>query len=1077
MTTDITTKAETAGSLGELVGRLHAHDGFAEVLRLLAAGERASLDGVWGASRALVAASLAHRCPATVVVVCPTGDDIDDFCDDLRLFMPDRVEPFPAWEVEAGEERFEDAAYGDRLRVLKRLAGGVAPKLVVTSIQSLLQPVPDAAELAAESRLLAVGDMIELEDLGEWLVARGFHNTPAVRLPGEFSIRGGIVDLFAPDWEHPVRIDLFDDEIESIRQFEVESQRSLGELKTADLSVLSAGLDEHSHLSEYLPEGSWLLLVEPGELAEHGRSFYDAQLRRDLIHDVPGVMKQIARWPHVSAEGMAVGGADVTWRLPVESVERFSGDVNKVRGELEAAAGGQQVFVVCETEAEVARLTEIFGETELARQGKIQFPVGRLSQGFRLVSDRISLVGGRELFHRTDLARRSRRKLGRVIDSFLDLRENDLVVHLAHGVGRYRGLKLLEKEGQTEEHLELEFQGDTKIYVPSSRIDLVQKYVGGTKGKKHLAKIGGKVWARQKREAELACTELATEMVELQALRELRPGIAFPPDSPWQKEFDASFPYTETPDQLAAIAAIKDDMQRPQPMDRLLCGDVGFGKTEVAVRAAFKAIDAGYQVAVLVPTTVLAAQHYRSFRDRLAEFPFEIAMLSRFCSGKEERSVLERLEAGSIDLVIGTHRLAQADINFRKLGLLIIDEEQRFGVAVKERLKAARAVVDVLTLSATPIPRTLHMSLLGVRDIANLETAPADRLAIETKVTRFNDELIRNAVLREMRRGGQIFFVHNRVQDIEKVAKRLREIVPEASIGIGHGQMPGHELEEVMVAFIAGEFDILLATTIIESGLDIPNANTIFIDDADRYGLAELHQLRGRVGRYKHRAYAYLLIDKKKHLSREASRRLRAIEEYSDLGAGFAIAMRDLEIRGAGNLLGTQQSGHINNVGYELYCALLESCVRKMKKMPPKESIEVDVNLPSEAFLPESYVTDVRLKIDLYRRLSRLTNREDLADFAEELADRFGPRPQVVDRLITLAEIQILAHRWQIRAIHIEDRYIVFTYAIKRVIQKLASRDGIDLRIADEKSAYLPFDTELMKNGGVLDLVKSVLRP
>ena len=437
-------------------------------------------------------------------------------------------------------------------------------------------------------------------------------------------------------------------------------------------------------------------------------------------------------------------------------------------------------------------------------------------------------------------------------------------------------------------------------------------------------------------------------------------------------------------------------------MDRLLCGDVGYGKTEVAMRAAFKAVDAGYQVAVLVPTTVLCEQHRRTFGQRMAEFPFEIAALSRFATRGEQAKILERLEAGAVDIVIGTHRLAQGDVRFHNLGLVIIDEEQRFGVEVKERLKALRQLVDVLTMTATPIPRTLHMGLLGLRDISNLETPPEDRLAVETRVCRFEPELIRHAVLRELNRNGQIFFVHNRVEDIETLAKRLRQIVPEASMAIAHGQMPEHELERVMLDFVDQRYDMLLATTIIESGLDIPNANTIFIDEADRYGLADLHQLRGRVGRYKHRAYSYLLVDPNKNLSPSAVKRLRAIEEFSNMGAGFAIAMRDLEIRGAGNILGTEQSGHIAVVGYELYCTLLEEAAAKLKHLPPKSVVEVDVDLPGQGYIPRTYVPDMRLKIDLYRRLARVSSRSELADFVLELSDRFGPPPATVGHLLRL---------------------------------------------------------------------------
>ncbi len=783
------------------------------------------------------------------------------------------------------------------------------------------------------------------------------------------------------------------------------------------------------------------------------------------------------RFPSVTASAVAAGSLETTCRLKIESVERFSGDIGKVRDELDEAGAGQEVFLVCQTEAEVRRLAEIFAATRLGQQGRLHFPLGTLHNGFRLVSEGVVLLSSGELFRRTDLRRPARRRLGRVIDSFLELHEGDLVVHVAHGIARYRGLALLEKNGQVEEHLELEFQGRTKLYVPSSKIGLVQKYVGGTKGRPMLARLGGRTWERQKGKVQAAVSDLAAEMLELQALRASRPGITFPVDTEWQHEFDASFPYEETPDQLTTIEAIKRDMGQPRPMDRLLCGDVGYGKTEIAMRASFAAVDAGYQVAVLVPTTVLAEQHLRTFTARMAEFPFEIAALSRFSTRRQQARTIERLAGGSVDVVVGTHRLAQPDVKFHNLGLVIIDEEQRFGVEVKERLKAFRQIVDVLTMTATPIPRTLHMSLLGVRDISNLETPPEDRLAVETRVTRFQGELIRHAVMRELNRGGQIFFVHNRIQDIEILAKRLGQVVPEARLGVAHGQMPEHELEQVMLDFVDHRFDLLLTTTIVESGLDIPNANTIFIDEADRYGLADLHQLRGRVGRYKHRAYCYLLVDPNKHLSPSAAKRLRAIEEFSDMGAGFAIAMRNLEIRGAGNILGTQQSGHIAVVGYELYCTLLEQAVATLKRLPPKTSIEVDVDLPGEAYIPHAYVPDMRPKIDLYRRLARIATHAELEDFRAELLDRFGPPPPVVLQLLWLAELRIDAHRWQIGTIHLEDQYVVFGYASAQKIHELAAQSGGALRVVNGRTAYLPLDSGERAPEALRRRVKSLLQP
>jgi transcription-repair coupling factor (superfamily II helicase) len=1067
-----------------LAERLSAEPGFAAALASLTAGNGANLDGVWGSSCALVAAGLVEAAPGPLIVVCAHGDAIDDIAADLELFTRVRPDTFPAWESSPRERVVYDEIYGERMRLLKALASETPPRLIVTSIQSLLQPVPRRESLAAATRRVRRGDTLPVSELAEWLVARGFHSTSAVELPGEVSIRGGIIDVFAPDWLDPVRIEFFGDEIESLRRFEVTHQRSLATLDEIDLTVLSPTSDDREHFTGYLAKPAWLMLVEPGDLEEEGRHYLERLERPQEFHSVSATLRQLYQYPSLVASGIANSTHDAAGHLRIESVERFSGDLDKVRHEFDTSLAmptidgrEQEIFIACQTEAEAERLREVFAGTRLGVAGRLHYPIGRLKSGFRLVSQGITLVSGSELFQRADLNRPSRRRLGRAIDSFLDLREGDYVVHLSHGIARYRGLKLLAKEQQAEEHLILEFRDETKIYVPVSKIELVQKYVGGSKSRPTLAKIGGRMWSRQKEAAERAVNDLAVDMLQLQAARALRPGISFGPDTAWQQEFDASFPYQETPDQLLAIASIKRDMQQQRPMDRLLCGDVGFGKTELAMRAAFKAVDAGYQVAVLAPTTILVEQHRRSFAARMAEFPFTIKSLSRFSTPKQQRETLEGIADGSVDIVIATHRLAQADVTFENLGLLIIDEEQRFGVEVKERLKALRQIIDVLTMTATPIPRTLHLSLLGVRDISNLETAPQDRLAVETRVTRFSDELVRHAVLRELNRDGQIYFVHNRVQDIHQVAQRLGGIVPEARIIIGHGQMPEGELEEVMLAFVDHRADILVATTIVESGLDIPNANTIFIDEADRYGLADLHQLRGRVGRYKHRAYAYLLVDPNRHLSPQAAKRLRAIEEFSDIGAGFSIAMRDLELRGAGNILGTQQSGHIATVGYELYCELLDKAIRELKKMPLKKSLEVSLDLPIQAFIPRTYAPDMRTKIDIYRRLARVAEQHELDDLAGEFVDRFGPRPPEVDSLLLLAQMRIWAHHWQITDIHLEDGFIVLAYQNRKQAESLVSRSKRRLRIVDEQSAYLPIAKGEVDPAAVVAEIKALLRP
>ncbi|MBC8114568.1 MAG: transcription-repair coupling factor, partial [Candidatus Saccharimonas sp.] len=710
---------------------------------------------------------------------------------------------------------------------------------------------------------------------------------------------------------------------------------------------------------------------------------------------------------------------------------------------------------------------------------RVTLCVGHVSRGFRLVAERIVVLSDNELFHRTELQRTAPRKSrleSRAIDTFLDLSPGDLVVHLSHGIARFRGMEVQTKGELVEEMLSLEFADNLKMQVPVSLIHLVQKYVGGTKGTVELSKYGGVSWANKKKRVTEAVSDMAADMLTLQAERDHKPGLACPPDSHWVEEFDAAFPYTETGDQLKAIAETKEDQQRPRPMDRLICGDVGYGKTEVAMRAAFKAVDAGRQVAILVPTTVLCEQHFRSFSERMAEFPVNIASLNRFRSPSETREVLQGLAEGTIDVVIGTHRLVSKDVKFKDLGLLVIDEEQRFGVEVKELLKHMRLEVDVLTLSATPIPRTLHMSLVGVRDISNLETPPHDRLAVETRICRWDGELIRSSIVRELNRNGQTFFVHNRVYNIQMVADKIRSLVPEATVDIVHGQMGEDDMEAAMLGFVEGRTDVLVATTIIESGLDIPNANTIFIHQADKYGLADLHQLRGRVGRYKHRAYCYLVLEEGRSLTPQASRRLKAIQEYSELGAGFKIAMRDLEIRGAGNILGTEQSGHIAAVGYELYCQLLENAVRAIKREPLREYHHVEISLALEAFLPSTYIPDGRPKIEMYRKLSSVSSLEQLAELKDEFRDRFGPLPAPAERMFEVRELQLLAWRWQIDHIRVFEGDVVFGYLNPRLIARLAKYSHTTLRVVDDREACLILPPKLKGTKALLRLLKETLQ-
>lgn len=1078
-------------TLSDLTPRLAAQAGFADVVAALQKGGMTSVDGAWGSAAGLTIAALAAEASSTMLVVLPREKDLDPFALDVTAFSGITPEIFPAWETLPQELRTSDPILGSRLRVVKGLESASPPKVVITTIQALLQPVPAKSTRQDATRIWKVGEVLDTEALAEWLVARGFEHVPALEMPGEFSIHGGIVDLFSPDAADPVRIELYGDEIDSIRTFDVETQQKVADLPEVRLTFVapktemeqpdevSVLLSQGESFLTSLPPSAWVVLQELEDLQAEARLYLQRLDDRRGLFGIEATFEHCTRHGTVFLAGIAASGYETACHLRVTSIERFTRPKQEALDEFaETLAKEDAAFIACHNVGAMERLSEMLTESPTDLKDRVRVGVGHVSHGFRLVSDRLVVLSDNELFGRTEVVRapRKRRLESRAIDSFLDLKEGDLIVHLSHGIGRYRGMKLIEKDGQKEEHLQLEFKDCVQVFVPVTLIHLVQKYVGGGKTTPELSKVGGTGWTRKKAKVAEAVSDMAADMLKLQAERDAKPGLACPPDSHWVDEFSSAFPYTETADQLKAIEECRQDLERSRPMDRLICGDVGYGKTEVAMRAAFKVVDAGRQVAVLVPTTVLAEQHFRSFSERMAEFPVTLASLSRFKTKAEQRETLEQLQTGGVDIVIGTHRLISPDVQFKDLGLLVIDEEQRFGVEAKELLKRLRLEVDVLTLSATPIPRTLHLSLLGIRDISNLETPPQDRLAVETRVSRFDGELIRQAIVREMNRGGQVYFVHNRVYNIQSIADRILSLVPEATVDIVHGQMDGDTMEAAMLNFVAGRTDVLVATTIIESGLDIPNANTIFIHQADQYGLADLHQLRGRVGRYKHRAYCYLLLEEGKTLTSTAARRLKAIEEFSELGAGFKIALRDLEIRGAGNILGTEQSGHIAAVGYELYCHLLENAVRALKRQPLKEHRHVAIDLPVSAYLPPDYVPAGRPKIEMYRKVTSVAKLDELEHLRDEFRDRFGPLPPPVEMLLEVRALQIAALSWQIDDIHVEDDYIVLGYRNPRKMQKLAKISPLPVRIGDARVAYVPLPPRLNRTTQLLPLVKSVLQ-
>ena len=713
------------------------------------------------------------------------------------------------------------------------------------------------------------------------------------------------------------------------------------------------------------------------------------------------------------------------------SLERLNGGFEHAFSELFLLVQKSNTIIIyCNNTAEQARLNELLLEYGQGLASKVILKIGTVSTGFYAKNEKLVITTDQQILGRKHVRRAVRKKIvSTPLASFSDLRPGDYVVHLSHGIAAYEGVETIDNNGTQADYLSLRFAEDARIYVPMSHVDLVQRYIGGGNGRPNLSKIGSNTWQKRKKAAEAATKSIASDLLRLQAARESLPGIAYRQADELELEFDNAFTYAETPDQLAAIAEIKEDQEKSRPMDRLLCGDVGFGKTEVAMRAAFKVVNNDKQVAVLVPTTILAEQHARSFKERMADYPVNIACLSRFRSISEAKDIIEKVKFGRIDIIIGTHRILSQDVKFRDLGLVIIDEEQRFGVEQKERLKEMRVSVDILSMSATPIPRTLNMAMLGLRDISSLTTAPTERQAIRTEVIRYNEELIRRAILREISRGGQVFFLHNRVNNINRVARELGELVPEARFGVGHGQMSEKQLYYVMDRFLNKKIDVLVCTTIIESGVDIPSVNTLFVNNADHFGLGELHQLRGRVGRYRNKAYAYFLIPAKRPINPVAQKRLHALEEYSELGSGFRLAMRDLEIRGAGNILGSEQSGHIHLIGFELYCRLLEKSVAELKGEEQKEIEPVELELGTVAYIPTDFIAADNQRVDFYRKLSSAMTEQELTDIFAFVNDKYGHIPSQAEQLFEDQRIRIVAQNIGINYIGKLDSALVLGFA------------------------------------------------
>ena len=1011
----------------------------AELAQALAAGDTV-LSGLRGSALSKLLADARRYLSFPLLVMVDEPEHAADLIGDLSLFgAGEELYHFPPWDLLPSECETPDLEIAaDRVAALRvcREPGRIPP-IIVTPIPALLQPTLSPQALRQGHLSVRPGLVMPPTTLVAHLLDAGFEATAQVDSEGQFCRRAGIVDVFPLFAERPLRLEWFGDEIDTLREFDPSDQRSHHALDEERLLIdvsresfrIAYAQEKHIGLWDHLPSDTRVVLVHPEQL-RHRAELYESGFdpRTCPLFGLPLLAAGLAPLRFLTVPELAGETWDTDlWRsldrprqmeLATKSLERLSGSVEHVFRELRMLAEeGVRLTVFCHNRAERARLQELLLEKGHGLADRVELLLGHLAKGFELAAENLSaggeaprqrpaaasawaVIGDQELFGRFALRRTPRRRYaGTPITDFTDLKTGDYVVHIANGIARYEGITLLESNGTSADYLTLRFAEDARIYVPLSHVELVQRYVG-TKGvRPRLSKLGGKRWSQKKRQAAKAARDIAAELLRMQAVRRAVPGIAYAPDESLQREFEAAFPYEETPDQAGAVLDIKADQERAAPMDRLLCGDVGFGKTELAIRAAFKVVTAGKQVAVLVPTTILAEQHYRTFRERTAEYPVLLACLSRFRSAGEQRRIVEDLKEGRVDIVIGTHRLLSKDIGFKDLGLVVIDEEQRFGVEHKERLKSMRAAVDVLTMTATPIPRTLNLALLGLRDISNLATPPTDRQAIRTRVIRYSDELVRRAILREVSRGGQCFFLHNRVNNIDSIAAHLSGLVPEARFGIAHGQMPEKQLLEVMSRFLDRRIDVLVCTTIIESGVDIPTVNTLFVNEADHFGLSELHQLRGRVGRYRYQAYAYFLVPPRRPVNPVAQKRLTALEEYSELGAGFRIAMRDLEIRGAGNILGVQQSGHIHSIGFDLYCRLLERAAAEFRGEPMEEVEPVELDLGTRAFIPTAYLDADELRIEFYRRLARARDAEALERLLGYVTDRYGPPPPEVERL------------------------------------------------------------------------------
>ena len=972
-------------------------------------GKPAVAGGVAAPAQPFLAAWLAQSLGSPVCVVCSDVKRQEEFFHDLQFWNNEAL-LVPDLELSAAGAASDPELAAARLGALRELRTGKTP-LVVFTADGLDHAAPSPAQLDRETKTLRRRQSLEPGALAAELDKAGFVRSANAAVRGQYAVRGGIMDIYPWQTALPVRLEFFGDELESLRSYDPDSQRSIETLESCEICFGSGDEKENGTAHDHLPDSTMYLAIED--------AIPEAAVR---IHSGPVLADsddiEIAAGSH---PGGAFAAGDV-----VLLEQRRRDLFRQISG---WQSDGWTVQIVCANEGEATRLRELAaGEAEAPRE--LPTMLGTLARGFTLPDAKLALLTDAEIFGRAESLeqrrggwQRARKALARQSLRFDDFAEDELVVHLDYGIARFRGLQVLAGQEEAGEVLALEFARGSKLYVPLEQGWKVSRYIGVGRRNPALSELGDGRWQKARTRAEKSVLAYAEKLLRIQAEREMEPGLVFPADNTWQREFEDSFPFDETPDQITAIADTKSDMESTRPMDRLICGDVGFGKTEVAIRAAFKAVMGGKQVAFLAPTTVLAQQHWQTLRERMSDYPVTIGLLSRFRTPKQQKQVLAGMKDGTIDIVVGTHRLLGKDVSFKELGLVVVDEEQRFGVLHKERLKENFRKVDVLTLSATPIPRTLYLSLLGARDMSTIETPPPNRIPVETIICGYDERIIRDAIKREMARGGQVYFLHNRVHSIGILEEKIKDLVPGARVLVGHGQMPEEELEDVMAKFVRGDADVLLCTTIIESGLDIPNANTIIIDRADRFGLADLYQLRGRVGRSNHKAYAYLLLPRELTGSTgEARQRIAAIRQYSNLGAGFRVAMRDLEIRGAGNILGTEQSGHILAIGFEFYCRLLKAAVARLKgeRAPGRPEVRVEIDFVATdpaaaengrlpAWIPSDYIAEPRERIAAHRELAETETLPALDEIKARWRDRYGRLPEPARNLLKLGAIRLRA--------------------------------------------------------------------